>query len=245
MRVARGRAPRIAALLLALAALTLTLAADAGPPDTARCKQGGWKRLAFRNQGECVSLLASGGFIWNLADDFISAPSPDNPLSDLEGHPGVWHFLAALGLARDPQTYEPFIQYTLVDDNHERWENGPVEPFAGIGFLRHVHRVLLHPGEGRLTVVGWRSPVDGRVRVRGAVAHDGSQACGTGVAWSIDAGTTPLAGGTLSTGAAVSFDASAQVRVGDFLYVALDPHGDLNCDSTFLDLTISGPVHGQ
>ena len=243
MRALCGRVPRIATLLLTFVALTLVLSASAAPPDSSRCKQGGWKRLAFQNQGECVSLLATGGFIWNLADDFIGAPLPENPLADPEGHPAVWHFLAAVGLARDPATYDLFTTYTIVDANHERWGSGPAEPFAGIGFLRHVHRVLLHPGEERLTVVGWQSPVNGRVRVRGAVAHDGSQTCGTGVAWSVDAGTTPLAGGTLSTGAAVSFDVSAQVVVGDFLYVALDPNGTLDCDSTFLDLTISGPGH--
>lgn len=241
MRAVHGRVPRMAILLLTFGALTLVLSASAAPPDVSRCKQGGWKRLAFRNQGECVSVLATGGFIWNLADDFISAPLPENPLSDPEGHPDVWHFLISPGLARDPLTYQRLPHYTVVDENREQWDEGLPGAFAGVGFLRGLHRAFAHPGADQLAIVGWQSPVNGRVRVRGSVAHDGSQTCGEGIAWSIDAGTTPLAGGTLSTGAAVSFDVSAQVVVGDFLYVALDPNGTLDCDSTFLDLTISGP----
>jgi hypothetical protein len=77
----------ITATFLTLAGLVT--AAAAGSAVAERGKDGGWRPLAFRNQGQCVSLVANGGHIWNLADDFRVAPQQENPNPDFEGNPGV------------------------------------------------------------------------------------------------------------------------------------------------------------
>ena len=133
----------------------------------------------------------------------------------------------------------------MVDANLESWNAGGWPPVPSVSILKNVHLVSLHPGMDRLTVVGWRSPVTGVVYVRGTFAQDGAQTCGTGIGWSIDAPATTLASGTLATGDGVSFALSTPVVAGTVLYFSVDPNGDFLCDSTFLDLTISGPVTNQ
>jgi hypothetical protein len=242
-----GRHVGITAAFLTLAALVT--AATGGSPVADRCKGGGWRHLAFRNQGECVSLAAHGGHIWNLADDFRVSPNQENPNPDFEGTPDVWHFLSSAGLERDPATYGLYPYYTVFDPNREGWDGGPVLLLPTVSILKGIHRVFLHPGAGTLTVVGWRSPVTGVVLVRGLFEHDGSQTCGTGVRWAIDGSTdtstTPLASGVLATGASMGFALSTAVAEGDFLYFSVDPNGDFFCDTTFLDLTISGPLKNE
>ncbi len=40
----------------------LTFVAPGGPPTSKdQCKNGGWRNFGFRNQGECMSFVASGG----------------------------------------------------------------------------------------------------------------------------------------------------------------------------------------
>jgi hypothetical protein len=222
-------------------ALILGASAQAGPADLSRCKNGEWLRLAFRNQGECVSLLARGGQIWNLADDFRVAPSQQNPNPDGAGNPAVWHF-ASVSLARDPATYALYRDYTVFSDNFEGWNADGPDVLPLVSLIRSLRVMSLHPGTDRLTVVGWRSPVTGVVTVRGGFAQDGSQTCGTGVGWSIDTTAATLASGVLATGDGVSFALSTPVTAGDVLFFSVAPNGDSNCDSTFLDLTISDPA---
>jgi hypothetical protein len=77
--------------------------------------------------------------------------------------------------------------------------------------------------------------------------HGSSQGCdgADGVGWSIDTVTATLASGTLGIGEGRSFAVSTSVAAGDVLYVSVAPRANFNCDSTFLDLTIVGPVKGQ
>jgi hypothetical protein len=242
-----GRYVGITAAFFTLAALIT--AATGGSPVADRCKGGGWRHLAFRNQGECVSLAAHGGHIWNLADDFRVSPNQENPNPDFEGTPGVWRFLSSTGLERDPATYELYPNYTVVDTNREGWDGG--SPVPTVSILKGIHRVFVHPGDGTLTVVGWRSPVTGMVLVRGLFEDDRSQTCvgSDGVRWAIDASTdtstTSLASGVLDTNGSVGFALSTAVAEGDFLYFSVDPNSNAICDTTFLDLTISGPLKGD
>ena len=239
-----GRHVGITAAFLTLAAL-VTVAAG-GSPVADRCKGGGWRHLGFRNQGECVSLAAHGGHIWNLADDFLLSATPENPAPDSEETPEVWYFLSSTGLEHDPATYELYTNYTVFDANREGWDGGALVPTVSI--LKGIHRVFVHPGDGVLTVVGWRSPVTGVVLVRGLFEDDRSQTCpgGDGVQWAIDASTgastTTLASGVLVADASAGFALSTAVTEGDFLYFSVDPNTNDLCDTTFLDLTISGPL---
>lgn len=245
MAPARRCASSVGAAIMAVAALFFAVCAEAGPPEVSRCKNGEWRHLAFRNQGECVSLVAKGGHIWNLADDFRLAPNQENPNRDQAGNPGVWNFLSSLGLTRDPATYELYRYHTVVDANLEGWNAGGWPPVPSVSILKGARRVSLHPGTDSLTVVGWASPVTGVVHVRGTFAQDGTQTCGTGIGWSIDAPPATLASGALATGDGVSFALSTPVVAGTVLYFSVDPNGDFLCDSTFLDLTISGPVTSE
>lgn len=243
-----GRHVGITAAFLVLTLGALVTAATGGSPVADRCKGGGWRHLAFRNQGECVSLAAHGGHVWNLADDFRVSPDQENPNPDFEGTPDVWHFLSSTGLERDPTTYELYTNYTGVGTNREGWDRAEDQPLPTVSILKGVHRVVLHPGDGTLTVVGWQSPVTGVVLVRGLFEDDRSQTCNgsDGVRWAIDASTdtstTTLASGFLDANASAGFALSTAVAEGDFLYFSVHPNGNAVCDTTFLDLTISGPV---
>jgi IPT/TIG domain len=107
--------------------------------------------------------------------------------------------------------------------------------------------VLVHPLDNQVVVVGWRSPISGRVQVAGGVA-DLHNLCGDGVDWSVDKGATTLASGSVPSGGSqffISAPAAANlenvaVGVGDVLYfvVGPGPSGNHICDSTSLDVTI-------
>ena len=243
-----GRRVEVTAVFLTLAALVTAAAGGSSVAD--RCKGGGWRYLGFRNQGECVSLAAQGGHLWNLADDFLVSPDQENPNPDFEGTPGVWYFLSSTGLQRDPATYGPYPHYTVFDTNREGWDGGAAL-VPTVSILKSLHRVFVHPGDGTLSVVGWRSPVTGVVLVRGLFEDDRSQTCAgsDGVQWAIDASTdtstTSLASGVLVSDASTGFALSTAVVEGDFLYFSVDPNGNSLCDTTFLDLTISGPVKNE
>jgi hypothetical protein len=115
------------------------------------------------------------------------------------------------GLAHDPTTYEPLARYVVVDANRASWDGGATNPLPSVSITKNVPRVAMHPGEGSLTVVGWRSPVSGVVQVRGLFEHAG-QTCGAGVGWAIDVWTTTLASGVLQTRASMGFALSSGQR---------------------------------
>lgn len=106
--------------------------------------------------------------------------------------------------------------------------------------------VVAHPGNEHLAVIGWRSPVKGRISIAGLV-RDQDPVCGDGIAWSIERGRRQLAAGAIENGGEQLFrDAPTGLRLtrlhvkpGDFIYVVIHPREGYACDSTRIDLTIT------
>jgi hypothetical protein len=110
--------------------------------------------------------------------------------------------------------------------------------------------VSVNPGtEGG--AVGWKSPVEGKVRVAGRVT-DGDPFDGVGVAWAVDhvsaAGRRELASGTMPNGGSMRLDqgrnadrlAAVAVKPGDVIYLQVRlREGDAHYDVTSVGLTIA------
>jgi hypothetical protein len=116
--------------------------------------------------------------------------------------------------------------------------------------------VTVHPGPKNGVVVGWRSPIQGTVKVSGQFA-DADPQCGDGIAWAIDLkmaiGRQELASGAFANGGRQRF-ADGQngknltvisVEAGDTLEFVVLPKGDYTCDTTVIELTISTAERGQ
>ncbi len=115
--------------------------------------------------------------------------------------------------------------------------------------------VMVHPGPRSGVAVGWRSPISGKISVRGKVT-DADAMCGNGIDWAIDhvadGALQRLAAGAFPNGGKQDFadarNASSllaiDVHAGDFVQVAVYPKGDYSCDSTVVDLEIAevGPT---
>ena len=94
----------------------------------------------------------------------------------------------------------------------------------------------------RISVVGWRSPISGTVRVSGRLADD-DVTCGNGITWEIQKGSTALATGTILNDAqtvpATGNLAAIPVSVGQFLYLVVDPRANqADCDSTVFEFVV-------
>src|SRR5262249_23512660 len=98
----------------------------------------------------------------------------------------------------------------------------------------------------RPAIVGWRSPIDGAVRVSGQIL-DGDTSCGNGIKWWVDKGSSPLASGTGLNGQSQTLSPNNDLFAipfprGDFLYILVAEAGAVSsffsCDNTNLDLRI-------
>ena len=107
----------------------------------------------------------------------------------------------------------------------------------------------MHPGPDRNVAVGWRSPIAGRVGIRGKVAH-AHPSGGDGVSWRILHGSQAseaktLAAGAIDRGGAQVFGtreaalAEIAVKPGDMIALVLDPRQSHECDSTVIALVIN------
>jgi hypothetical protein len=110
--------------------------------------------------------------------------------------------------------------------------------------------VAVHPGPKSGVVLAWKSPVAGKVRVRGELI-DADPQCGDGIAWALDmrqsAGRRELATGEFANGSRQKLSdgknganlAAIEVAAGDVLELVVLPKLDYTCDTTLVDLTIS------
>lgn len=240
-------------ILVALPLFGGTALANEGASQFDQCSELGWVDLRFQNHGECVSVLAAGGGIWDLARDFLLYPDQANPNPDGAGNANVWWFFYnRTGLERDPLAYELLPNYTVVDPNREQWDVGDASnaaiPFPEIGLITGLDSMIVHPEISQLVVTGWRSPVEGTLMIRGEFRHVGG--AGDGVAWFIERNdgreVTAVASGTLGVDERVELDLTANMQRGDFLYFSVAPCAETVCtsrdfDSTLFDVTISGP----
>ena len=104
--------------------------------------------------------------------------------------------------------------------------------------------VAVHPSPTLAVVVGWQSPVTGRVRVVPKVLH-AHPACGNGVTWAVEVrrGTTRerLAAGVAQGQTPPKIEPlDLPVSAGDVVAAVVGPRdGNHSCDLTAVDLTIS------
>src|SRR6266508_2545478 len=189
------------------------------------------------------------GTQWNLAADFRLSPNQANPNPDSYGNPNVWYFMQGT-LFQDPASYTllpEFITDTEFIPGLQQWQGtfvsqsvkdklpdagknatGTVQRIRGITWPADVFRV--HPSPTQGAVVGWRSPISGRVSVAGGVT-DLDPACGNGVSWSIKKNVAYYAGGSIPNGGAQRFAddvfngpllANLAIAQGDFLYIIVE-----------------------
>lgn len=107
------------------------------------------------------------------------------------------------------------------------------------------HSVVVHPSPSRNVVVGWISPIEGRVRIEAEVQHS-HPACGNGVSWVLEhrrgAGGRRLASGKLDLGKKAEIEPidHLAVRRGDIVALPIGPRGTNHaCDLTRVDLTLA------
>lgn len=201
--------------------------------------------------------------VWNLARDLRIFPDEENPNRDLHGNLAVWHLMQGPFSAKVPGGYSllpSFTTHAFGIWGLEQWtaeQVGPGDdtlPAIGINTMDQAQTystltwpagaVRVHPADNPV-VVGWQSPVSGRVRISGQL-RDMDPNCGNGVQWSIDLGAETLASGRLANGQAQSTAEgkggaalqSISVNQGEFLYWVVDPIGEADCDSTELAIRI-------
>jgi hypothetical protein len=196
---------------------------------------------------------------WKLASDFRIAPDESNPNPDSYGNPRVWAFEQGT-TTHDPSTYRRLPEFNpqmCGVEGIEGWQS-PVPyppnniPLVGInatGADQFACRnnlswparvVLMHPFGGEAVIVRWRSPLTGRVRVDVRFS-DLDNACGDGVRWYVDKGSTTRASGQIANGGSPqSASLGFQVHTGTSVYFIVDdgPFNDFECDSTGLAVII-------
>ncbi|QJE94904.1 DUF1592 domain-containing protein [Luteolibacter luteus] len=105
--------------------------------------------------------------------------------------------------------------------------------------------VLVHPSPSLEANVAWRSPISGKIRIKGSVA-DADANCGNGVAWRVELiqrnGVTGIAADLMDNGGNQAFESSeCEVAEGDLVKLSIDPRdGQHICDTTRVDLSIVG-----
>lgn len=195
---------------------------------------------------------------WNLARDIGRT---GNQISFRQGARGVWYFMESHSLTRGVHLYRFIPDYNspalpasdiTIPEGFACWQN-PEHVLPDVCFNFNTSPVTLenfevpprsvdvHPGVDQLTIVAWRSPVRGRIRLSGAF-RDLDANCGDGIRWFIDRGNAAQASGEVANGSAQSFELALKVRTGEVLYFIVDPAGDHVCDSTGIDLTIVATV---
>jgi cytochrome c553 len=119
-----------------------------------------------------------------------------------------------------------------------------------LSFTLPPRSISVHPGPTSGVVVGWQSPIAGKVRMTGRLA-DGDAGGGDGVGWLIerrnDRAARTLASGDIPNGGTMAFGqglgadslASVEVKAGDWLRLIVLPKTSHTCDTTTVDLVIS------
>ncbi len=117
------------------------------------------------------------------------------------------------------------------------------------GITIPAHSLAMHPGPAENVAVGWRSPIEGNVKVTASVAH--GQSGSNGIDWWIARETqtqrTTLASGTTDgqAGLTIPIDpamhdlSNVPVTTGDMISLVVGPKGAHSCDTTIIELTIA------
>lgn len=215
---------------------------------------------------------------WSLRDEFRTGVTRENPNPDRNGQP-VWHFLRTMQ-SEGPVESRKWLRdgrYTALTDAGDKLFGSPLDgwiyrtkdplaPAIGklsaeydIGLKFAPGDILVAPGPDHAVVVGWRSPVGGKLEVLGVFEH-GQSCCGDNsrIRWSVERGPAPeestgftptvLASGEADFGTPTQrgeFHIRDQVvRPDDYIYFIVDAFADGTAtphrgDGTRLDMTIT------
>ncbi len=107
-----------------------------------------------------------------------------------------------------------------------------------------AHGVATHPSPTLASVIAWRSPVSGSLRLSGDVT-DAHPECGNGVTWALEIrrghATEVLASGETTGAAVIPFGPFENVRIeaGQVVALVVGPReGDHSCDLTTVNLSL-------
>ena len=208
--------------------------------------------------GASAPLSRAAGGTW--PPTFADAPDQENPGRDACGNPDVWYYMSGPE-SRTVEAYAllPNFNPNALGRGLQQWYttqsslptityNSSSDPVMNGTEIFPPHGVNVHPGPSSLAVIGWRSPISGRVAIAGSVT-DLNPACGDGVRWYIDHGTTNLASGAIPRAGAQDFRdgivssslSRIEVQAGDFVYFAVHQGRDYLCDNTGLRISIFAP----
>jgi len=217
---------------------------------------------------------------WSFANDFRVSPNQENPSRDSCGNPGVWHYLEGdpnVYPSRIPSSYRYLPKFRtdlLLISGLQAWESdtgidpsisglpwvgknttGSTQNYDGITWPPKV--MAVHPAgpptQSKHAIIGWRSPVTGRVSISGCVSDLDVGNPSTGILWYIDhyngITNTNLASGSVHGGGTQSFSGGTggntlediEVETGDFLYFVVDPESSVLDDTTGLEIVIDTP----
>ncbi|MCX6872522.1 MAG: hypothetical protein NTW21_01760, partial [Verrucomicrobia bacterium] len=127
-------------------------------------------------------------------------------------------------------------------------------PVSVQGITLPARSLAMHPGADREVAAGWRSPINGRVKVTATVAH--GQSGGDGIEWRIARDTMTgreilVQGATSGTGsqsipAAADAPKLSEIAVvpGDMISLVVGRKGNYNGDTTIIGLVVT-EVGGQ
>ena len=111
--------------------------------------------------------------------------------------------------------------------------------------------VAIHPSPAAGVAVAWKGPIAGTINIKGGVT-DADPNCGDGIEWVINkriaGGSKQLASGAIPNGGAQLFGkgrgaeslASIEMQPGEMIEIVVLPKADYSCDTTLIDLTITG-----
>ncbi len=111
--------------------------------------------------------------------------------------------------------------------------------------------VFVHPSPTLESVVCWRSPIAGKIRLAGEAA-DADATCGNGVVWQVEVirrtGADAVAAGAMDNGGSNPWTVAEEqaVQAGDLVRITINPRdGQHVCDTTRIGLTISEVDSGR
>jgi hypothetical protein len=221
---------------------------------------------------------------WNLREEFQTGSARRNPNADRE-QSEVWHFLRTTQSAGPVESRQWLRdgKYVSLLEGGEKLFGSPLDGWAfrinnalapligkiteeyDIGLKYQPGDILIAPGPDYAIVIGWRSPVSGKLEIDGSFEH--SQSCcgdNSRIAWYIERSrapnllngfqSTPIAQGQCDFGTASQRSPfhieDSSVQVGDFVYFIVDASADGTAtphhgDATRLELsiTVHDPVY--
>ncbi len=235
--------------------------------------------FAFVVSNVCVAdEVPSRTMTWSLRDEFLTGAARANPNADRDGQP-VWHFLQTTRSEGPPESrqWHRDGRYVPLASAGDKLFGSPLDgwifrgqeslaPAIGkltaeydIGLKFAPGDVLIAPGPDHAIVVGWRSPVGGKLEIQGSFEH-GQSCCGDNskIRWYVERGPAPeetngftptvLASGDADFGTSTQrgkFHIRDQVvQPDDYLYFIADASTDGTAtphhgDATRLEVTLT------